>query len=729
MILKRLELSGFKSFAAKTVLDFPARVVAIVGPNGSGKSNVIDAIRWLLGERDAKNLRGGKIEDLIFSGTPGRARSGMAQSALYFDNSSGFFPVDFSEVSIARQIARDGESRYFLNNAEVRLKDIVDFLARSRLGSKGLTIIGQGSSDLFIKSTPEERRFMIEEILGLREYQLKKIDAIRKLETTGINLDKTRALIEEIKPHLRVLKRQAEKWEQRGAIEKELYALECFFFGSKLAEVERGILTMYPELERLQMTVATKKSELVGLEREFSAVEGRAPEQKKEIEELKRARAQLLTKRGDMERELGRLEAQLEMLERSAKKEERHIAPERAVSLIKKIRKELEAFLPLEIEEVKIRVATLLGEIDMVFEGEKEDPNLQEIEKLRRMNGEALTSLVLVDGELKKLEGRETELAAELEGYNHLFKGSIEAMEVKKQEIAKLESEKNKMLFEKERYDLRRNDIEMQLRERSLDFEQLLRDFKGGAAKMQVQLADAERKILRMRGELAGIGEIDEGLLKEYRDTDARYQFLITQAEDLDKATADLRNLVAELDQKIHVEFAKSMKSINEEFEKYFKLMFGGGSAKLKLKKQLRRSDRESEVGAPTMPEETSVGGDEEEQKESEAGIDVELSLPRKKITSLEVLSGGEKSLVSIAALFALVSVSPPPFLVLDEIDAPLDEKNARRFAEMLREFAKKTQFVVVTHNRATMEAADVLYGVTLSEDGTSKILSLKLES
>src|SRR3989344_5914555 len=152
MYLKRLELLGFKSFAQKTTLDFPGGIGGIVGPNGSGKSNVIDAIRWILGEREARNLRGARAEDLIFSGTPKRTRMGMAQVSLTFDNSSGFFPVDFSEVTIIRRIDRDSSPQYFLNKAEVRLRDVVDFFAKSRLGTRGLAIVNQGDSDIFVRS-------------------------------------------------------------------------------------------------------------------------------------------------------------------------------------------------------------------------------------------------------------------------------------------------------------------------------------------------------------------------------------------------------------------------------------------------------------------------------------------------------------------------------------------------------------------------------------------------
>ena len=221
-MLKRLELSGFKSFHQKTSLDFSGGISVIVGPNGSGKSNVIDGIRWLLGERDAKNVRGAKSEDLIFSGTDKKARVGMAQASLFLDNSDKSLPIDFSEVAIVRKLYRDGSAECFINKSRMRLKDVVSFFAQAGLGTKGLAVINQGSSDAFVKATPEDRRGMLEEILGLRQYQLKKHDAELKLTSTKQNLEKAETAVNELLPHLRLLRRQAGKWEKRAAFAKEL---------------------------------------------------------------------------------------------------------------------------------------------------------------------------------------------------------------------------------------------------------------------------------------------------------------------------------------------------------------------------------------------------------------------------------------------------------------------------------------------------------------------------
>jgi chromosome segregation protein len=237
---------------------------------------------------------------------------------------------------------------------------------------------------------------------------------------------------------------------------------------------------------------------------------------------------------------------------------------------------------------------------------------------------------------------------------------------------------------------------------------------------------ELERKIFKLRGDLASIGEIDETLVKEAKETEDRHSFLKQELEDLIKASVDLRKLIVELDDKIKNEFKSALHNINDEFNKFFHLMFGGGQAKLKFTVIRDRSfDSKDEI---KRVEEKTISIENNNQELTEDGIDIDIKLPRKRINSLDMLSGGERSLVGIAALFALISVSPPPFLVLDEVDAALDERNARRFAELLKEFSKKTQFIMVTHNRATMEVANVLYGVTLDEDGVSKILSLKFE-
>ena len=726
MLLKRLELLGFKSFAEKTVFDFPGGITGIVGPNGSGKSNIIDAVRWILGEREAKNLRGGKADDLIFAGTLKRSRMGMAQASITFDNASGFFPVDFKEVTILRRIERDDSSKYFLNKAEVRLKDIVDFFARVRLGTHGLSIINQGSSDLFVRVTPQERRAMIEEILGLRQYQLKKHEAERKLKNTGINLEKVRAMIDEIAPHLRFLKRQTAKWEKLSETEKELKECENAYFAHKLKEIRENSKNVGPEIAKIDGEIENKNKELEELKEVLRKVEENQPKQKDSIGEMRKKREVLLGERSNVEREVSRLEAKIEFLHSIVASEQVDLRAGELLSVLEEAKEIVSNLLREEsLEAVRRELEILLGKITGVTDvGSKKK---SEIDDLKKVKDELIKKLQPIREELDKLSVSEDKTTEEFEQFNKDFRGIFEKVELKKDEITKLDLSKSRLLFEMERFTLRKQDLEAQAAQINRDireFEELSESLPAGRQAPVVEdMLTLERRMMRLRSEVAAVGDIDQTLINEAQETETRHNFLSTQLLDLEKATNDLRSLINELTEKIDDGFTSSLDRINEEFNKFFNLMFGGGKAKLVLEKPAPEFVPEEGM---EQPMEKEIAEEDEELKQ--LGIEIELSLPRKRIKGLDMLSGGEKSLVSIAALFALISVSPPPFLVLDEVDAALDEKNTKRFADIVREFSHKTQFLIVTHNRATMESSNVLYGITMEEDGVSKMLSLKLE-
>jgi chromosome segregation ATPase len=737
--LKRLELNGFKSFAGKTVLEFPAGIVAVVGPNGSGKSNIVDALRWLLGERDAKNLRGARVEDLIFAGTQKRARVGMAQASLHFDNKNKFFPVDFEEVVVSRQIDRSGQSKYYLNKSEILLRNLIDFFAKARLGSRGLIIIGQGDSDLFIRSTPLERREMIEEILGLREYQIKKADAERRLKNSKINLDKATALIEEIEPHLRSLKRQTSRWERRGALEEELRSLEDRFFGSQLRELNvKGSQAEAHIAEHAKRHEALEKEKRAAETRQ-AAIEENQPEERKWLAKIKEEMSSLMDARSRLQKDVGRIEAEIEMVKRSGGSNIGDRSTEHFIDVLEKIKMELESVLNEEPLAVQAAIETVLEEIGFALE-EKEEPRTAAVpDVLKREFETAAKDLAELEKRITSLQQKEKELESSQEDFYSTFKGAIADVQAAQGKLDAWEKVNREFLLEKERIELRRDEVLRQVDQvgrKAEEFRRADEEIKSGSMGMEKDPADAatdfsemERRIFRLRGDLASIGEIDPTLMKEAEDTERRHEFLLKESKDLNKAVGDMHALILELNEKIKSEFEKSIHKINEEFEKFFGLMFDGGSAKLKvLKPKTERSANDEEEDNDGDVKEAIERTEDELYQEKNGGVEIEIKLPRKKITSLDMLSGGERSLVGIAALFAMVSVSPPPFLVLDEIDAPLDERNARRFGAMLKDFSECTQFIVVTHNRATMEAADILYGITLAEDGSSKVVSLKLD-
>lgn len=707
IFLKRLELSGFKSFASKTVLEFPAGVVGIVGPNGSGKSNVVDALRWMLGEREAKQLRGEKIENLIFSGTPKKAALGLAQATLCFDNSSHWLPVDFEEVVLNRKVDRSGVSEFFLNQELVRLKDVVELFAKSRLGAKGFTIVNQGQSDIFVKSSPFERQQMIEEIIGLREFQLKKNHSENQLENTVINLEKIKAMADELQPHLRMLQRQTVKWEKRSEFEKDLKELENNYFSFKLAEIKNNLAVLDVPLASLEKEIRQKQKELESKEGELA-----------KIDELRSRSAELLIKRSECQRKLGHLEAKLEILNSSASEEIEYQARD-LLRLIKEIKDLLESSLPLDqLEKLKINMERGLEKINkFFFVQDKSLEKKEEFLKIEKEKEEIIESLELFNAELSRLSRNEKFLIE-----------SFKTIEEKRGEINRLENEKNKIIFEKEKANLKFQDLEIQLNQ----IGRSVKEFGDSSGAQPINISDLsemERRMFKLRTNLASIGDIDPAVVKEAEETEERYQFLSHQSADLEKASTDLKSLIKDLGAKIRSDFSEALKLINKEFENYFRLMFGGGKAKLRITNYESRikNDENNEQRNESEEKETIEAASEPE--EIRTGIEIDLNLPRRRITSLEMLSGGERSLVSMAALFALISVNPPPFLVLDEIDSALDDRNAQRFAGLIKKFSEKTQFIIITHNRSTMGVADVLYGITMGEDGVSKVLSLKLDT
>ncbi|PIR88244.1 MAG: hypothetical protein COU10_00250 [Candidatus Harrisonbacteria bacterium CG10_big_fil_rev_8_21_14_0_10_45_28] len=725
MYLKRLELLGFKSFASKTTLEFGPGVTAIVGPNGSGKSNVTDALRWVLGETSAKSIRADRSENLIFSGTLKRGAANFAQVTMTLDNSSGFYPIDYAEVNIRRRVKRDGTSNYYLNDSEVRLKDIVDFFAQVRLGTKGFAIINQGSSDMFIKASPVERRVMLEEVLGLRQYQIKRHDAENKLNSTERNLTEARSRTEELLPHLRMLRRQTKKWERHDALKAELDNLEQQFFGAKLAVLEAEKNNIAPELATLEEKIKSEGNELKERQAKLAEVEKSQPEPDQNFDNFREKQNQLQDKKNKFQKDLARLEVELEFLSRRASKSATEDDLLRLVNSTQALVKKIHT--SDDISFIKQELQKLDEEIQKTLNGSSQESD-EKAKQLKNSMATIASDLQGLESELKEISNHEYKITDALRSFNAKFKVAYEAVEQSRQALSSLENQKNRLTFETSRIAEKISELAHMAQQSG----RRLEEFRSQEIASDQNIDSLERKMLSTRGELASIGDIDEAMIKEAKEMEERFNFLSKQIEDLETATSDLKNLIKDLKKKVYEEFQVAVKKVNEELSKHFEVMFGGGKAKLILD---RRAAEAVITDQAPLPEEEKPSKDarldssQSRQDVDEFGLEIELSLPRKNIKGLDMLSGGERSLVSIAILFALISVSPPPFLVLDEIDAALDEANTKRFSNLVKEFSRHSQFIIVTHNRSTMHSASVLYGVTMDQDGTSKMLSVKFEA
>lgn len=723
MRLKKLELSGFKSFAKKTVLEFPTKIAAIVGPNGSGKSNIKESIQWVLGEQSMKSLRGKKGEDLIWNGSPSMPRTGKASVTLLFDNTDKKIPLEFEEVAIGRTIFRDGVNEYFINGSPSRLRDVVELMARIGLGETKHNIIGQGEVDHILLAGPRERRAMLEEALGLRVYQLKKNETERKLNATEQNMKQVEALLKEITPHLKFLRGQAEKAEKRGNVEEELHALERARFIKEhrviLDEKKKKELLLHPLLERqgrLKKEIADLQSEISEAQGEFGK-KGLSRDDEKKIEGIR-------ARRGEVEREIGRIEGRLEVEKRNQarpilRKTDQRYVEEEIARVLASMQSALDSIVTLDdaknvIAQFKNDLLRLLENVRKGVAEEKTEGGASLLSDLAYSFASLQNELESITKELRVFEEERREERERFQKGQARIRDLDFRLRTKQNEERDVLLKLERLKFESEHEEKREVELLREAKNSGLEHTDIAEEIPEQYREMAP--GEMQKKIEKMRARLEEIGGIDESVVKEFQETASRHEFLSGELVDLKEAVQSLKELMKELDGHIKKEFHEGFSKIKEEFNTYFHIIFSGGRAVLRtVYFEARIKNEEGEM-------------DENEPEEGREGVEIDVDLPRKRIRGLAMLSGGERALTSIALLFAITAVNPPPFLILDETDAALDEANSLRYATILRELSKRTQLILVTHNRETMKSAGILYGVTMGSDGVSKLLSLKLE-
>ena len=776
MYLKKLELSGFKSFAEKTSFDFGRGMTAIVGPNGSGKSNISDAMRWVLGEQSLKSLRGKKSEDVIFTGSDKKTRSSMASVSLYFDNQDGKMPVDYQEVIISRKLFRNGESEYLINNNKVRLLDIVDLLTKSGVGQKGYCVINQGMADAILRATPAERMAIFEEATGVRPYQIKKEQSLNKLESTQQNLTRITDLLKEIEPRLNSLRRQANKAQKREKVEKELKILQKNLYGylwQKLKSDEASSEIIKKEIEekifRAEKEMNEVKNKLSKNEENDKTNQGEYENFQKELEA---AREKINFFQRNLSIADGRIEIEKEKMEKLKSPEETPInlayVKEKISSFYNTFENLFDLILksdkPNDLDNLRKKARETKKLLENILEEIKSGKIKMEVGKLENRKleiGTAFNKLNLekekIEGELKKREekylkikNKITELnLANRERRKSFFEMEKELRE-KQDKLNQLKNDYNSVRIDLAKFEVRREDLKAEItselgsdpvpnfttnnngKETALGNSGHLSVNKQSHKIMNgAGIEETKSKIRKLKYQLEQIGGIDPLVMDEYQETKERFEFLSGQSRDLTEASESLRKIIKELDKKIEKIFNESFKNISREFSKYFKIVFGGGKASLKIKytqnkKEGLEKNNGEDIGSGDAINRVSTNTNIENKKIG--GIEISAVPPGKKITNLSMLSGGERALVSLAVLFAIVANNPPPFSMLDEIDTALDEANSARLGKIVKELSDKTQFIMITHNRAIMENAEILYGITMQDDGVSKILSLKLE-
>ena len=756
MYLKRLEVQGFKTFAQKTTLEFPPEsadrhhLTVVVGPNGSGKSNLADAIRWCLGEQSLKLLRGKKAEDVIFSGSEGKSRSGFAEVSLTFDNADKTMHADYSEVTITRRLYRDGESGYMLNGKDARLSDIQLLLAESGVGQRSYSVIGQGMVDHVLTATPEERKVFFADAMGVRSFQMKRHQAMLKLQKSAENLSEAEMLLGELEPRIASLKRQVDRLQKRAAVEEELKTVQDEYYSGAwwtLANEKTAVAARHTEARQ---RIAKKQEELkIGDARLAEMEKQEAPKADNSglqpLQEAYKAAQQ-----GLADARKAHFAAEREM-ELAKVRSQSTWAPMSLSDIVVEIGgiTEVQQSLAAKLRAAKSmdEVTAIADEVDGVFGRSKK---LRE--RLTKPNPEDFTPskehVAAIEGALSRVktsEAKVKETEAAMDAFAKqstaqksevfAFQRQLRALQ---QELFGLEQSANAVQIELTRVETRMEAIEKEMKddvggERAAAMKKTL-DFRLET----LDVTALHEKMIRLKHQLELIGGIDEEVMKEYATTNERFTFLTSQVKDLRDAIRSTEKIIDELDGEIRAQSEKAFSAINKEFQRYFKVLFGGGSCSL-VKMTQEDVENDTKINLDRAMEEMAEEKQEAEsvqaitarvaeRKEAVAGVDIQATPPGKKLKALNLLSGGERALTSMALISAIMATNPSPFVVLDEVDAALDEANTVRFSNILQELQKLTQFIVITHNRATMEKADMLYGVTMGGDGVSKLLSVKLD-
>jgi chromosome segregation ATPase len=758
MYLRSITMKGFKSFPERVRLEFSPGVSVIVGPNGSGKSNITDAVLWALGEQSPGAIRGASMQDVISAGGKGVAQRRSAEVEVVIDNAEGRAATEFSEVAVQRSLDRAGEGGYRLNGARCRLIDVVEILSDANLGREMHSVISQGRVESIVHSKPRERRLLVEEAAGLGKHRKRRRRAELKLRAARENLDRALDLERDARARLRPLKRQAQAAELGARIEREELGLrgrlvaEELRFGAdraaaaekaaekararrtgveeRLAEVSErrrgaeerfaardrertqawGLLT---KLRAEQERVAVRAASLAGREAELAAgLEALRVELGPLTLDLGATGGAPAERARKLEEELGEIDAGLasaaEGLDRARAAESPESARESALGAVR-------SGAERAVRHAR-RAEGLLGERHRealrgrVGAGEELLADVRDAAASMEAAGAAISARVeRTEGRVLGGEGEGDEIAEEMRACSQREFELQAEMKAASDELTKAEVEAAHLGDRRVEAERELASIAERLGEALGPAEQSLTD---------EERAEVDRRLERLERRRSQIGPVNPLAEREYEEAREHVEGLESQREDTERAMRELETLIHDVDREIERAFDETFEATAQNFEEMVEHLFPGGRGRL-------RRVRLHPVRDAGGSEEEESGGDEEEREE--LGVEIEVTPAGKSTRKLSLLSGGEKSLVALAFVFAVFLARPCPFYILDEVEAALDDANIDRFLQLVRRFSDRAQFVIVTHQKRTMDAADVLYGVSMGGDGVTRVVSRRL--
>tara|TARA_A100001015_G_scaffold121183_1_gene134371 strand:+ start:2911 stop:5355 length:2445 start_codon:yes stop_codon:yes gene_type:complete len=807
MKFKNLEMTGFKSFSEKTTVLIEKGLTGIVGPNGCGKSNIVEALRWCMGENSAKSMRGSGMEDVIFSGTSNLPSKNISEVKILLDNLEKSGPVqyeEFEEISVKRKIEKDKGSKYYINDEEVRARDVQTFFADLSTGAHSPSLISQGRIGQLVTAKPIERKTILEEAAGISGIHARRQEAESRLNAAENNLKRADELKRQQQKQLDNLKKQAEEATRYKEISKEIKRIEAGLYFLKIKEIEKDKKQISEKLSELDDEISAinidfnhsntlldeenrklaplrdKKMEsaatlqkinldiknLVEEETRVRALQGKLEKSFKTVNsDLEREKsisldADLNEKRISKEKEdllntenkllevettsskellsskshLNQLQNQLDlMLDQIEKDIDKDIKLSKETfknlkQLVKKItisqedyaekygknksiesdsikRKERIKNISIELENwrnLKTNSEKMISElndrknkIELELGDNQKNPeriatskgqNLQNLENTKKRNQEIEIELVEADKKYNAINENIREIQVKLTGLKE-NKARNEAT------IEGIENRKKDLLYSV------KNDLNIESESSILAFSDL-HELEGESLPTIQEQIDKIEKTKKKRDSLGSVNLRADEETKKY---ETEIKKMEDEREDLYSAIVKLKTSIDELNQKGRERLLDAYTKVNRKFNEVYTKLFNGGTAKIEL-----------------------VDSDDP----LEAGLEMFVSPPGKRLQSITLLSGGEQALTALSLVFAVFLVNPSPICVLDEVDAPLDDANVTRFCNLLDELTKitNTKFIIITHHALTMSKMDRLYGVTMAEQGVSQLVSVDLQ-
>ena len=721
MQLKHIKLAGFKSFVDPTKISFPTNMVGVVGPNGCGKSNVIDAVRWVLGELSAKNLRGESVVDVIFNGSENRKASGQCSIELLFDNSSakiGGEYASFNEVSIKRVMTRDAQSDYFINNTKCRRKDVQDIFLGTGLGPSSYAIIEQGMVSKLVSAKPDELRTHIEEAAGVSKYRERRKETESRIKRTRENLSRVKDIRDEIGRLIKRLENQAKAAEKYNVLKKDKAKLEldkAILFSieaksnrddlqKKLDSLNRDLQIKNAESETVQSQIDQFRTENESVLSEYESAQKNFYAVGAEIAK-REANLQNINKNDqETKSNLEKVKQNLEKAKETEKNFDELSPSEKAMHILNSMINTIEKYgiTNDNIKEKAIELKGLLTDILNIASAQSKTLTEEYLSRQNDLEDQIANAEKLkksIEDEMKdfvdKSSSAESVLVS-LRQKQSKFNEELRELENKKS-IADLDSRSisekiTNIRIEQKTYEVNLDNSNKKIKEAGIDIEKI--DF---SEYQNITLEELEDNLVNIETKIIKLGAINLAAPEEIEEESKRKEELDEQYDDLTEALDKLTGAIKKIDQETKTIFKESFDSVNLKLKEMFPKLFGGGLAEL------------------TLTEEDALN----------AGVILMARPPGKKNSSISQLSGGEKALTALALVFAIFDLNPAPFCLLDEVDAPLDDLNTLRFINMVEEMSKTVQFIFITHNKVSMERSDYLMGVTMQEAGVSRMVSV----